>query len=155
MTIRTATTVALALAVVGASLPAVEEVRRSHANSRVHAEIDRLEMIAADLAAENEVVPGQPARARLTLTLPRGSWGSSGLATLSIPAGTTEHDVQWSLVGGTTRKRHLSVRLVGAGEGLRLDAPGRHRLVLELRQRGGRRAVVVTRPTSAEGVTPA
>lgn len=155
MTIRTATTVALALAVLAASLPAVEDVRRSHANSRVHGELDRLERVAGDLAAENEVVPDQPARTRLTLTLPRGSWGSSGLATLSISAGTTGHDVEWVIDGGPTRKRQLSVRLAGAGDGLRLDAGGRYRLVLELRQRGGERAVVVTRPTAAGEVTPA
>lgn len=147
MTIRAAVTVTLAMALVAASLPAVEEARIRHSDDRVAAEVDRLELAAAALAGDNEVVPTDPARSRLTLFLPRRSWGDSGLAHLSIPAETGGIDVNWSVQGGPIRTRQAAVDLVGAGDGLRIEAGGRQRLVLELRRRATERVVVVRRPS--------
>jgi hypothetical protein len=147
VTIRTTVTVALAMALLGASLPAVDEARRTHANGRVADELDRLDRVARGLMAENEVVQtGQPARAWVTLYLPTPSWGSSGLSRLSIRGDKRGKDASWTVVGGARQSRQLSVPLVGAGDGLTLAAGGRHRLVLELRSRGGERLVVVLRP---------
>lgn len=147
MTIRAAVTVTLAMVLVAASLPAVEEARIRHSDDRVAAEVDRLERAAAALAGDNEVVPTDPARSRLMLVLPRRSWGDSGFDYLSISNETGAVDVRWSVRDGPNRTRHTAVDLVGAGDGLRIDAGGRQRLVLELHRRATERIVVVPRPS--------
>lgn len=147
MTIRAAVTVALALGLVGASLPAVEQARLQHAESRVAGELDRLERAATALAAENDLVGTPPARARLTLYLPHSSWGSTGLASLRLPPTANGTDVRWAAGGGRSHARRFDVRLAGDGGGLAIEDGGRHRLVLELHRRDGRRTVVVRRPS--------
>lgn len=147
MTIRAVVTVALAAAVLGASLPAVERVRVQHADARVAGEVERVEQAARALAARNDPVPtGTPARHRLTLRLPVRTWGSSGLERFRVPPRAAP-DVTWRVRGGDTRSRHIpDVRLAGPPGGLAIDHGGRERVVLELQKREGGRYVVVRRP---------
>lgn len=153
MTLRAAFTVALALALLAASLPAIESARVQHSEARIAVEVQRLERAATALAAENDVVDaGQPARARFTLHLPSRSWGESGVEQFRIPSRCATRDVVWSARGGRRQSRRMaSVTLVGAAGGLEIADGGRSRLVLELRREGDRRVVVVSRPRSNSG----
>jgi len=146
MTIRTTVTVVLALALLAASLPAIQAARVSHADSKVAASVGRLGEAAAALAAENDAVDGRPAGTRLTLHLPTRSWGSSGLVRLRVPGPINETDVAWTVAGGRARtSRFESVDLV-APAGFELTAGGRQAVVLELTRTGDDRAIRVRRP---------
>lgn len=153
MTLRVAFTVALALALLAASLPAIDSARVQHSEARIAAEVQRLERAATALAAENDAVEtGQPARSRLTLHLPSRSWGNSGVGQFRILPGCATRDVVWSARGGRRQSHRLSsVTLVGATGGLGIADGGRSRLVLELRRQDDRRLVVVRRPRSNAG----
>lgn len=148
MTLRVAFTVALALALLAASLPAIESARVQHSEARIAAEVQRLERAATALAAENDVVDaGQPARARFTLHLPSRSWGDSGVGQFRIQPRCATRDVVWSARDGRRQSHRLSsVTLAGAAGGLAIPDGGRSRLVLELRREGDRRVVIVSRP---------
>ncbi len=150
MTIRTVVTVALAVAMLGASLPAVDRARVQHADARVTSEVERLERAAEALAATNDPVPSgtTPARRLLTLRLPVQSWGAAGIDRFQVSPPTADADVVWRVQGGTVTARRLSaVRLAGPANGLHLDRGGRHRLRLELRSRENRPIVLVTQPS--------
>lgn len=155
MTIRTAVTVALAAALLAASLPAVERARVVHSDARVAGEAERLERAATALAAENDAVTdgGPVARTHVTIRLPERSWGDSGVVEFRVPHRDREPDIRWQVEGGEPRRRHVpDVRLVGADEGLALRAGGRHRLVVELRRDDGGRTVVVRRSTGSVAI---
>lgn len=145
MTIRTTVAVVLAMAILGASLPAIETARVQHADARVTAELDRLERAATALSAENDAVDDPPATARLTLHLPEESWGTRGLARLTVPRSRGGPDVTWTVAGGRNRTRAISSLELLAPEGFALRTGGRHRVVLELRERRGERVVIVRR----------
>ena len=153
MTLRVAVTVALALALLAASLPAIELARVQHSEARIAAEVQRLDRAATALAAESDAVEtGQSARARFTLHLPSRSWGDSGVGQFRILPGCTTRDVVWSARGGRQQSHRLSsVSLAGATGGLRIADGGRSRLVLELRRQGDRRLVIVRPPRSNVG----
>ena len=153
MTLRVAVTVALALALLAASLPAIESARVQHSEARIAAEIQHLDRAATTLAAENDAVEaGQPARARLTLHLPSRSWGDSGVEQVRFPPACATREVVWSARGGRRQSHRVSsVALAGAAGGLVIADGGRSRLVLELRRERGRRLVVVRRPRSNAG----
>lgn len=149
MSVRTVVTVALAAAILAASLPAVDRARVQHADARVAGEVERLERAARALAAANDPVgdDGQPARRHVTLRLPIGSWGATGLERLYVPPPAGTADVRWRVRGGETRSRHLAdLHVAGPPEGLSVDDGGRRRVLLELCVRDGRRTVVVRRP---------
>jgi hypothetical protein len=154
VTIRTVVTVALAAALLAASLPVVERSRVQHANARVAGEVERLETVARSLARENDLVrgQGQPAKVRVTLHLPVESWGASGIETITIRPPDRGGDVGWRVAGGEQQRRQLDgVRVAGPPNGLVIADGGRQRLRLELRERDGRRTVVVSRPPAAGG----
>jgi hypothetical protein len=144
VTVRTVIAVALAVGILGASLPAIESARVDHADARLDAEVSKLERIATSLARENAVVAACPARRQVTLSLPTRSWGTSGTETLDIPPDPGGRDVVWTPRGGsTTRRTFADVSLV-APPGFALETGGRHRLRLELDRASGVRVVVVT-----------
>lgn len=155
MTIRAVVSVALAAALLAVSLPAVDRARIQHADARIAGEVDRLETVARSLARENDLVDhGPPASAGVTLHLPTQSWGASDVVGFRIrPPGATR-DVSWRIRGGEQHARRLSgVTVAGPPTGLVLRDGGRHRLVLELRRRGGDRTVVVRRPNGSAGTS--
>lgn len=149
MTVRATIAIALAVALLGASLPTVETARIQHSEARVVAEVQRLERTATALGAENEVVDtGQPARSRFTLRLPSRSWGEAGIERFRLLPGCATGDVVWTVRGGSEQSyRFSTVRLSGPAGGLVISDGGRSRLVLELRRERGRRVVVARRPT--------
>lgn len=150
MTIRTVVTVALAAAILAASLPAVERARVQQADARVAGELERLEQVARALVATNDpVTEGTPARQRVTLHLPVRSWGSAGLELFRVPppGPGPDPEVTWQVRGGRPHARQLPrIRLAGPSDGLTIGDGGRQRVVLELRTLDERPAVVVRRP---------
>ena len=154
MTIRAVVTVALAGALLAASLPAVDRSRVQHADARVAGEVERLAAIARSLDAGNDLVrgDGRPAQRRVTLHLPVGSWGASEVATVRIPPPEVSADVVWQVEGGERHRRLLDgVSLAGPPDGLVVRDGGRQRLRLALRERADRRTVVVSRPPDEGG----
>lgn len=148
MTIRTVVTVALAAAILAASLPAVERARVQQADARVAGELERLEQVARALVATNDpVTEGTPARQRVTLHLPVRSWGSAGLELFRVPPPGTNPAVIWQVRGGRPHSRQLpGIQLAGPPGGLAIGDGGRQRVVLEFRTLDERPAVVVRRP---------
>lgn len=151
MTIRTAVTVVLAMVLLAASLPALQAARISHADSRVAAAVERLGDAAAALAAENDAVDGRAAATRRTVHLPGASWGSSGLARLSVPGTANGTDVVWRVAGGTTRTRRFEAVDLVAPTAFAFEAGGRRQVRLELERIDGRRAVSVRRLPTGGG----
>lgn len=154
MTIRAVVTVALAAALLAASLPAVDQSRVQHADARVAGEVERLGSVARSLDAGNDLVrgDGQPAQRRVALHLPVGSWGASEVAAVRIPPPDAATDVVWQVEGGERHRRQLEgVSLAGPPDGLVVRDGGRQRVRLALRQQAGRRTVVVSRPPDAGG----
>lgn len=153
MIVRTVVAVGLAVALLAVSLPAVERARVSHSEAAIAGEVERLERSAIALAADNEVVPddGPPARTRVTLSVPRRSWGDSGVDTLRIPPSADGPDAVFRAADGDRRTRTFpDVRLRGPPGGLALGDGGRHRLVLALREGEGGRTVVARRPGTTD-----
>ena len=152
MTVRAAVSVALAVALLGASMPAVDRVRVQHADARIEGEVNRIQTVARSLSRANDVVGdgGSPARARVTVHLPVRSWGASQVSEFTVLPPGNRRDVQWQVRGGERRHRTLDgVTLAATGAGLTLHGGGRQRLLLELRRLNGERAVIVRRPDTA------
>lgn len=153
MTVRAAVTVALAVALLGASLPTVERVRVQHADARIEGEVDRIQTVARSLAHSNDVVSddGPPARTRVMVHLPVRSWGASRVTEFTVFPPETVADVRWQVRGGERRHRDSNgVTLATMGEGLTLHEGGRQRLVLELQRHDGERIVTVRRPEAGD-----
>jgi len=151
VTVRAVVAVALAAALLGASLPAVERARVQHADARVAGEVERLETVARSLTTSNDVVRGDgpPARARMTLHLPRRSWGSRTLSAFRVPPPASNSDVTWQVRGSDRIDRDLpDVDLAAPPDGITLREGGRHDLVLELRRHDGDRIVAIRRPAT-------
>jgi len=155
VTVRAAVSVALAAALLGASMPAVDRVRVQHADARIEGEVERLQTVARSVARSNDVVGdgGSPARARVTVHLPVRSWGASQVTEFTVLPPGDGAAVRWQVRGGERRHRTLNgVALAATGEELTVHEGGRQRLVLELRRLDGERTVVVRRPdTVGEG----
>ena len=143
--IRVVLAVAVGAALLGAAVPAVETVRVSHADARVAGTLDRVEAAARTLAERNDAVraPGG-ARRVLTLHLPRGTWGTSGVDHFAVrphPLGNRTV-VRWRVDGGETTERRLdAVAIEPTGDGFTRREGGRLRVRLVLVDRGNHRVV--------------
>ncbi|WP_340100825.1 DUF7311 family protein [Salinibaculum salinum] len=144
--LRTALAVLVGAALLGLSLPVVDDARVGHADSQVRTELDTLETAAERLHSESDpVAAGTPgARIERTVVLPTRSWGTAGLDRLRIPARTNER-IRWQVAGGQVQTRHTNPPLVAPPDGLKLRERGRIRLTLSLERRGGAVVVVVSR----------
>lgn len=127
--------VLLAVALVGASLPAVDDARHTSADAAGQRVTDRLHDAATTLAAHSD--PG--GRRPLTLSLPARSWTA---APVELRVG--DGSVRWRVGDGTWSARRVPVPVVVPGGPLVLDG-GIHRLVLAVERRDGTPVVVVRR----------
>ncbi|MFB6087467.1 MAG: hypothetical protein ABEJ85_03010 [Haloarculaceae archaeon] len=171
--IRAVLTVALAVAVLGVALPAVEQASTQRGDTATRRAVDDLVSAARALAADSDALPPNLSTARrsLTLDLPTNERLKRGLATLrierppsprasdadaNVSVGTgsqfrTGTRLVWRVRGATTHVRQVGdVRLRPAGWGARrtpdavtLRTGGRRRLVLELVRVDGHRVVWV------------
>lgn len=158
--LRVVVAVALATALLGASMPAVESARTDHAHGRVDIELEALAATAARLQDRNDPVPPdvQGASRTVVVHLPDGAWTSGDIAYLVVPGPTSKYPpgtVRYRVAGGRERTRSTGVPLVGPPGGLRM-AGGRHRLVLEYTRRADEPVVLVRHPDfkSDAGTTP-
>ncbi len=143
--IRAVLATLLAVALVGASLPAIDEGRRDHAETVVGTELDRVERAAGDLLASDDPTD-VGARRVITLNLPTRSWADADVDAVTIRGGRDAPAARftWRVAGGQRRVRNLPDLPLRTPDGdpLPLESAGRHRLVLSLD--GPRTAPVVT-----------
>lgn len=142
--IRAVVAVALAVALVGVSLPAIQSAGIDHSNQRIASELERVESAARTLAARSSAAPrGVTARRTLRLRLPERTWAQAGTERLSVPPPTGSRRVSWRVTGGQRRHRRLlGGSLVGPPGGLTIREGGTHRIALLLQADG---TVVVRR----------
>jgi hypothetical protein len=151
-------TVALLVAVAGVVVPAVETASLDRAESQSRTAVDRLVDAGRSLAAGNDALAGRSAAARrsVTVSLPRGGFGSARLDSLAVGSpradksgegiGPDATRIAWRVAGG---ERHvvqvdgLRIRAPDGGR-VRIREGGRHTLVLRLLERDGTRVVTVT-----------
>lgn len=130
--IRAVLAVALAAALLAASLPAVDAAAADRTAAALDRDIDRLGEAGASLLADDD--PG--ARRVVTVTLPGASLTAAGVDALSI--GCQPRCVaRYTLNGGGSRTRRLSLPLRTPNGPIKLATPGEHRLVLRLVDAGG------------------
>jgi len=136
--IRAVLAVALAVALLGVSLPVVEEAGRAHSDARVTNQLDRVESAAETLRTRSAAArQGPTARRTLSLSLPKRTWAHPGLARLTVPAPGAGERVTWRVEGGPAHgRRLLGGDLVGPPGGLTLREGGTREVALLLRPNG-------------------
>jgi len=148
--LRVVVAVALATALLGVSMPAVQTARVDYAHGRMDTELDTLAATATRLQERNDPAPPDVdgARRSVTLHLPDGAWTTADLTYLLIPGPSGDFPrgtVRYRVADGPNRTRSIGASLVGPPGGLRVDG-GRHRLVLEYTRRAGEPVVLVRHP---------
>lgn len=134
--VRTVLTVAVAAALLGSSLPAVDDARADRTAARLEATATRLSDAAAVLVATDDPVPaGELGASRtLVITLPRAGFADARADYLSIggmPTGSERSTVGYRVTGRPPRQVETSVTFV-TEDGPLVLPPGRHRLRLTL-----------------------
>jgi hypothetical protein len=134
--VRTLLTVVVAAALVGASLPAVDDARADRTAARLDAAATRLSEVAAGLVAADDPVPaGERGAGRtVVVTLPRAGVADARADYLSIggvPGAAAPSTVGYRVAAGPPRRVDAGVRFHTGGEPLVLR-PGRHHLRLTL-----------------------
>ncbi|MFT4949631.1 MAG: hypothetical protein ACI9CA_001772 [Natronomonas sp.] len=136
--IRAVLAVALAVALLGVSVPVVEEAGRAHSDARVTNQLDRVESAAQALRARSAAATkGVTARRTLSLSLPERTWAHPGLVRLTVPAPGDRARVTWRVEGGAEHSRWLlDGDVVGPPGGLTLRTGGTLQVALLLRPNG-------------------
>lgn len=125
--IRVLLAVALAAALLSASLPAVESAAADRTAASVDRDIDAIRHAGASLLATDD--PG--ARRVVTVSLPAGSLTAAGVQSLTI-ACRPHCTVRYTLERGASRTRRLGLPLATPDGAVGLGTPGDHRLTLGL-----------------------
>jgi len=136
--IRVVLAVALAAALLGVSMPVIEEAGRAHSDGRVANQLDRLESAAETLRVRSVAArQGATARRTLSVSLPERTWAHPGLARLTVPPAGDRAEVTWRVEGGPEHSRRLlGGDLVGPPGGLTLRKGGTREVALLLRPDG-------------------
>jgi hypothetical protein len=139
--VRTLLTVVVATALLGASLPAVEEARADRTTARLDATATRLSDAAAALVAADDPVPsGERGASRtVVVALPAGGFADARADYLSVgglPNDSRPTTVGYRVDGAPPRRLDAGVRFF-VGERPLVLPPGRHTLRLTLVRRGG------------------
>ena len=134
--VRTLLTVVVAAALVGASLPAVEDARTDRTAARLDASATRLSDAANALVATDDPVPaGERGASRtVVVTLPQAGFADARAEYLSVggvPNASSPSTVGYRVAGRPPRQVDAGVTFVTGPEPLVL-APGRHTLRLTL-----------------------
>lgn len=149
--IRVVVTVLVALALVAASLPAIEHAAADRSDAQVRAAIDDVDAAATDLARSEEAAPGTTgARRVVTVEIPRERPTAAAVERVTIaPEGRR---YRYRIDGRSPESVRGTVPVYTLdGEPLVLREAGRHRLVLALvRVEGSRRVVVARFETAME-----
>lgn len=139
--VRTLLTVVVATALLGASLPAVEDARTDRTAARLDATATRLSDVSAALVAADDPVPASERGASRTVVVSLPSSGFADARTAYLSVGGLPNDSRPTTVGyrvadGPPRRLDAGVRFF-VGERPLVLPPGRHTLRLTLVRRGG------------------
>jgi hypothetical protein len=134
--IRALLAVALAAALLAASMPAIESAATDRTAAALDRDIERIERAGRSLLAEDD--PG--ARRVLTVKLPTDSLSSAGVDSFTIDC-SAHCEIRYRLDSGWSRTRRLTIPLTTPEGPIRLGSPGEHRLWLRLEQHDGGRVV--------------
>lgn len=129
--IRVALAVACAVALLGASLPAIDDARTENAAATIETDLNRLDRAAAAVAAADRPRTDTPGERRaVVISLPDRTVQNAGVEAVRI-GGASNRTVEYHPGGGRTQTAVLSapVRPEGGGQ-IVLSSPGTHRLVL-------------------------
>ena len=134
--VRTLLTVFVAVALLGASLPAVEDARTTRTDARLEATAGQLSDAAASLVAHDDPLDrcGAGAGRTVTVSLPEGGFTDARASYLAV--GGTHHDtapsvITYRVAGRPPRHLDVGVHFVTGDDPLVLT-PGRHVLRLTL-----------------------
>jgi hypothetical protein len=148
--LRVAFAVALAVALVGAALPVIDDARRTNAAATVQGDLQTVERAAQSLLETDEHTPSAGARRSVTVRLPSRSWTNAGIEYVSIggppdgpSAGPGRGVVFYRVRGGEPRRLTFDVPLYAPGTPVVLRGDGEHRLVLGVERVDGQRVVTV------------
>lgn len=158
--IRAVLAVALAAALVGAALPALEEGRHRRTEALLDAELADVRTAAASLADGDDATrPGLPgARRTVVVRIPERSTTDARVASVSIRGRTGDDGATLAcrLAGGDPLRKSLDVPVRLPGGSIVLREPGTYRLALTLDRVGGRTVVTIRRAdASGEAVASA
>lgn len=156
--IRVVLAIVLTTALLGVSLPAIDDARQDHTETTVRTELQRLERAATNLLDTDDPAD-DGARRVVTVTMPARSWADVGIDSVALGPSRTGSGgrLTWAVEGGTRRVRRLPeipIRTVD-GDALAINASGRHRLVLSLDEAQNDPVVTVRRFTNHEEPTGA
>jgi hypothetical protein len=134
--VRTLLTVVVAAALVGASLPAIDDARADRTAAHLDATATRLSDVATALVATDDPVPaGERGASRtVVVTLPHAGFADARADYLSlggVPTASSASTVGYRVAGRPARRIDAGVTFVTGPEPLVL-APGRHTLRLTL-----------------------
>lgn len=152
--VRTVLAVVLAVGLLAASLPAVEDARRRRTADRVGAEATSLAHDLARFASANDATAAPGARLVVDVRLPGRSLTSVPVARFVLDARADA--VEYRLPDGRNRSRRLPVdlRVAGPADAVALATPGVHRLRFALRRTDGERVVVAEDSNRIAGPGP-
>lgn len=134
--VRTLLTVVVAAALLGASLPAVDDARTTRTDARLDTTAAHLTAVASDLVATDDPVPDDTHGASRTVvvTVPSGGFADARAAYLSVgglPNASQPATVGYRVAGQPPRRVDSGVRFV-TGDAPLVLAPGQHTLRLTL-----------------------
>ncbi|GAB7094900.1 hypothetical protein JCM30237_20530 [Halolamina litorea] len=125
--IRVLLAVALAAALFGAAVPAVESAATDRTRASLDRDLDRLARAGHSLLAEDD--PG--ARRTVRITLPGASLTAAGVERFAVGC-RSNCAVRYTLDGGGSRTYRLALPLTTADGPIRFGTPGEYRLTLTL-----------------------
>lgn len=148
--IRVVVSVLLGVALLAASLPAVEHAAEERSDAQVRAAIDDVDVAAAELARSEEAVPGT-AGARRVVTVDVPAKGLAAAEVTHVTVAPSNRTYRYRVAGRSPQTVRGDVPVYTAeGRPLVLRTSGRHRLTVRLVHVGGDRRVVVERGTPAD-----
>lgn len=149
MIYRVVLAVALATALVAATMPALADARRERASAVVADQAESLERIGKRLVATEDPVETAGARRLVAFRLPARQWSSARVDRVAIRPARDDGPARIDLrvAGGRTGTHAMLGVPLGTPDGrpLVLRTTGRHRLVLSLDGRRGAPRVTVRR----------
>lgn len=145
--IRVVLAVCLTVALLGVSLPVVDDARQERTAARMDRTVDRLAVAAATLRSDDPTrSPALAPRRTVDLWLPDESWGAVAVERLRLTgaSSTAPATVSVTLPGQRPTTVRVDAPLATPAGPLVLREPGEHRLVFRLLRRGGGVVVLVT-----------
>lgn len=136
--IRVVLAVALAAALLSASLPAVESAATDRTAAALDRDADRIRAAGASLLADDDA----GARRVTTVSLPTSTLTAAGVDSFTVDC-RPGCAVRYTLASGASRTRRLPFPLATPDGPVALSRPGEHRLTLGLASGGDGRVVTV------------